>query len=54
MSRFFATGSDSETESSDEEVPVQAYSKATNFVSKHKFDFKALYNLFFFFFCIAI
>lgn len=31
MSRFFATGSDSETESSDEEVPVQAYSKATNF-----------------------
>ncbi|XP_054727850.1 eukaryotic translation initiation factor 3 subunit C [Anastrepha obliqua] len=31
MSRFFATGSDSETESSDEEVPVQAYSKAPNF-----------------------
>ncbi|XP_017476392.1 PREDICTED: eukaryotic translation initiation factor 3 subunit C [Rhagoletis zephyria] len=31
MSRFFATGSDSETESSDEEVPVQAFSKAPNF-----------------------
>ena len=33
MSRFFATGSDSESESSEDEVPQQAFGKAPAFVS---------------------
>lgn len=33
MSRFFATGSDSESDSGDEEVQPQIYSKAAAYVS---------------------
>jgi len=40
MSRFFANGSDSESESSEEEVQAQNYNKAANFVSIIKLDSK--------------
>lgn len=38
MSRFFANGSDSESESSEEEVQAPAFNKATNFVSNNTID----------------
>lgn len=34
MSRFFANGSDSESESSEEEVQASNFNKAANFVSR--------------------
>lgn len=39
MSRFFATGSDSDSESGEEEVPITTYNKATVYVCRNHYKF---------------